>query len=229
MPVAMTYNSLVADLNNYLQRYDPLVTNQIPQFISLAQYRIPREMKLLGFRSEVVGTFDGTCQSTGIMQKPSDWRKTISFYVATDGNGNLSLSGTVHTPVLERDYDYVRTIYPDPTVQGTPRFFADADYTHWLVQPSPNIGAPFKIPYYGQLTYLDATTQTNWLTQNAPDLLLYASLLEAIPFVKVDERIPVWQGLYQNAKVALQAQEAEGKYATSAIVGEPQPPSVLPK
>src|SRR5579872_4543051 len=117
MVSAMTYSSLVSNLNNYLQRYDTLIINQIPQFVSLAQYRIPREMKLLGFRSEVVGTFDGTCQSTGIMQKPSDWRKTISFYVATDGNGNLSMTGTVHTPVLERDYDYVRTAYPNPAVQ----------------------------------------------------------------------------------------------------------------
>lgn len=222
MPSAMTYNSLVADLESYLQRTDQLVINQIPQLINLAQIRIPREMKLLGFRQEVTGVFDGTAQSTGIMQKPSDWRKTISFYVAT------GTDGTVHTPVLERDYDYIRTVYPDPSVQGTPRFYADADYEHWLVQPSPSSAMPFKVPYYSQLTYLDNTTQTNWLTINAPDLLLYASLLEAIPFLKVDERIPVWQGLYTNAKLALQAQEVEGRYSTQAVIGEPQPPSVMP-
>lgn len=223
MPTAMTFSSLQTTLEAYLNRKDANVTANIDTFILLAQIRIPREMKLLGFRSEVTGTFDGTCQTTGMMQKPADWRKTISFYVAT------GTDGTVHTPVFERDYDYVRSIYPDPSIQGTPRFFADADYSHWLVQPSPSSAIPFKIPYYGQLTYLDNTTQTNWLTINAPDLLLYACLLEAIPFLKVDERIPVWQGLYTNAKTALQAQEVEGKYATSALVGEPQQPSVMPK
>ncbi len=223
MPTAMTYSSLVASLEAYLQRQDALVISNIPTFILLAQIRIPREMKLLGFRSEVTGTFDGTAQSTGIMQKPSDWRKSIAFYVGTGTNN------TVHTQVLERDYDYVRTIYPDASVQGTPRFYADADYEHWLVQPSPSTAFPYKIAYYGQLTYLDNTTQTNWLTVNAPDLLLYASLLEAIPFLKVDERIPVWQGLYTNAKMALQAQEMEGRFDTQAIIGEPQPPSAMPR
>ena len=228
MPTAMTYNSLVADLEAYLQRTDSLVVNQIPQFINLAQIRIPRELKLLGFRAEVTGNFDGTAQSSGIMQKPSDWRKTIAFYVATT-SGALSLTGNAHTPVYERDYDYIRTVYPNPTVQGTPRFYGDADYNHWLIQPSPNIGAAYKIPYYSTLTLLDATTQTNWLTVNAPDLLLYACLLEAIPFLKVDERIPTWQGYYNAAKQALIMQEIEGKYDTAAIVGEPQQPSVQPR
>lgn len=219
----MTYNSLVNDLTAYLQRSDTLITNQIPQFIALAQIRIPRELKILGFRQEVTGVFDGTAQSSGIMQKPADWRKTISFYVGTGSTNNI------HTPVLERDYDYLRTVYPNPTIQGTPRFFADADYEHWLVQPSPSSALPYKIPYYATLTQLDNTTQTNWLTVNAPDLLLYASLIEAIPFVKTDERIPVWQGMYTAAKQALIIQEIEGKYATSATVGEPQNPSLLPR
>lgn len=223
MAVAMTYSSLVSSLEAYLQRQDALVLANIPTFIQLAQIRIPREMKLLGFRQEVAGNFDGTAQSTGIMQKPSDWRKTIAFYVGT-GEGN-----NTHTPVFERDYDYVRSIYPDATVQGTPRFYADADYNHWLVQPSPSSGFPFKIPYYSTLTPLDETTQTNWLTVNAPDLLLYASLLEAVPFLKVDERIPVWQGFYQAAKQALQGQEVEGRFDTQAITPEPQPASVSPR
>lgn len=223
MPSTMTYTSLVADLKAYLQRYDPLVTNQIPQFIALAQIRIPREMKILGFRNEVVGSFNGSTLTSGIMAKPSDWRKSIAFYVGT------GTTNSVHTPVQERDYDYIRTVYPDPNVTGTPRFYGDAVYNYWLVQPTPSSALPYKIAYYGTLTQLDQSTQTNWLTINAPDLLLYASLLESVTFVKTDERIPVWQQLYLNAKMALQNQEVEGKYDTQAIVGEPQPPSVAPR
>lgn len=217
MPQAMTYASLVSDLENYLQRDDVLVTNQIPRFIMLAQQRIPREMKLLGFREEVTGTFDGSAQSTGIMQKPSDWRKTIAFYVGT-GIGN-----NVHSPVFERTAEFIRTVYPDPTSPGTPQFYGDVDYEHWILGPSPDEAYPFKIDYFGTLTMLDETTTTNWLTVNAPDLLLYACLLEAVPFVKADERIQVWQGLYANAKAALQAQDIEGLYDTQQIAGNPEP------
>jgi len=139
------------------------------------------------------------------------------------------IDNNIHTPIFERDYDYIRSIYPDASVQGIPNFYADADYEHWLVQPSPSSALPFKIPYYSTLTLLDDTHQTNWLTVNAPDLLLYASLLEAIPFLKVDERIPVWQGYYNAAKIALINQEVEGRFDTAAVIGEPQPPSVQPK
>ena len=223
MPQALTYNSLVTDLEAYLQRTDALVQAQIPRFIMLAQNRIPREMKLLGFREEVTGAFNGNTLTTGIMQKPADWRKTIAFYVGT-GTNNVT-----HTPVLERTYEYIRTVYPDPTSTGTPRFYGDADYNNWFVAPTPSSALPYKIAYYSALTMLDSTTQTNWLTINAPDLLLYACLLEAVPFLKTDERIPVWQAMYTQAKTSLQIQEMEGRFDTQAIVGEPAPPSTAPR
>ncbi len=225
MAVAMTYSSLITTIQAYLQvnnNNSPAIAN-IPTFVALAQARIPREMKLLGFRSEVTGNFDGGTQNSGLMSKPSDWRKTIAFYVATGSDVN------VHTPILQRDYSYIRTVYSDPSLRGTPRFYGDADYQHWLVQPSPSSSMAYKICYYSTLTQLDNTAQTNWLTVNAPDLLLYASLLEAVPFLKVDERIPVWQGLYQNAKTALQAQDIGEKYDQAANIFEPQPPSIQPR
>ena len=223
MSVVLTYASLIQDLQNYLQRQSSLIVEMIPTFVMLAQQRIPRETKLLGFRQEVIGNFDGTAQSTGIMQKPSDWRKTIAFYVGT-GSTN-----SIHTPVFERDYDYIRTVFPDATVQDVPRYYADADYNHWLVQPSPPSALPYKIAYYSTLTMLDNTNQTNWLTQNAPDLLLYASLLEAVPFLKDDDRVVIWQGYYNAAKTALIAQDTGGLFDTQAIVSQPTPQSVLPR
>lgn len=222
MSTAQTYSSLKTDLGKYLQRYDALITDQIPQFIALCQIRIPREMKILGFRQEVTGTFSGSTLTNGIMQKPSDWRKTIAFYVGTGADNNT------HTPVLSRDYSYIRTVYPDASVTGTPRFYGDAAYNYWLVQPTPT-AMPYKIPYFGTLTQLDDTTQTNWLTENAPDMMLYGSLLEAMPFIKTDERIQVWQAAYDRGKVALQTMEIEGKLDTAAYIYEPQVASVLPR
>lgn len=217
MPTGMTYNSLVQDIQSYMQRYDTLVTDNIGLWVMFAQQRITREMKILGFREEVTGNFDGNAQSTGIMAKPADWRKTIAFYVGVGAGNNT------HFPVYERTYEFIRTVYPDPTQQNVPRFYGDADYNHWLLGPSPDQTYPFKIAYYGTLTFLDDTTQTNWLTVNAPDLLLYACLMESIPFVKADERIPIWTGAYQNAKAALQAQELNGLYDSAQIAGNPQP------
>lgn len=220
MAVALTYTSLVSNLQNYLQRYDTLVLNQIPYFVLWAQQRIARELKLLGFRTEVTGLFSGDTLTTGIMPKPADWRKTAAFYIGTGTDNNT------HTPLFERTYEYLRTNFPDPTDTGQPQFYADADYQHWFIAPTPATGSPYKIVYFQIPPLLDDTTQTNWLTNYAPDLLLYASLLEAVPFLKADERIPVWQSMYAQAKASLQGQDLEGLMDQAAVSAEPQPGSV---
>lgn len=206
MPAAMTYTSLVSDLQNYLQRYDASIINQIPRFIMIAQQALPRDLKILGFREEVTGTFEADTETTGLMAKPSDWRKDIAFFIGTGTNFNT------HSPVYKRTYEYIRQVYPDATVQGIPRFYGDASWNYWLIGPAPNpVLAPyFKIAYYGTLVLLDGTNGTNWITQNAPDWILYRCLLEAAGFVKTDERIPVWQQEYDRATASLLKQDAKG-------------------
>jgi hypothetical protein len=61
--------------------------------------------------------------------------------------------------------------------------------------------------YYELPALLDDTQQTNWLTDYAPNLLLYGALLEATPFLKNDERLPTWQGFYQAAANALNTED----------------------
>ena len=50
--------------------------------------------------------------------------------------------------------------------------------------------------YYQKLTALSASNETNWFTDNAPDLLLFGCLLAAVPFVGDDARAPMWQAQY---------------------------------
>jgi hypothetical protein len=45
------------------------------------------------------------------------------------------------------------------------------------------------------------------LTEYAPDLLTYATLLEATPFLKNDERIATWQAMYDRAAQALNGED----------------------
>jgi len=205
MPESLTYSSLVTDLQGYLQRDGDAVLAQIPRFIMLAQQRIPRELKILGFREEVTGNFDANIVATGIMSKPEGWRKTIVFYVSVDG--------VTHIPVYERTSEYIRTVYPNikpnPT-SDVPRFYGDINFDYYLLGPAPYATFAYKIAYYSTLSLLDNINETNWLTKNAPDLLLYACLLEAVSYLKVDERIPVWEKAYDRAASALLKQEVMG-------------------
>jgi hypothetical protein len=101
-----------------------------------------------------------------------------------------------------------------------PVFYADYNYTNWIIAPTPDAAYPIEILYYELPVLLDENTQTNWLTQYAPNLLLYATLLEAAPFLKNDERIPVWQSMYQSAAQALQGEDMSKILDRSAVRNE---------
>ena len=116
-------------------------------------------------------------------------------------------AGSRRTPIFARSYEDVRNYWPNDTVRGVPEFYADYNYDHWLIVPTPDANYPFEVVYHEMPRLLDETNQENWLTEYAPRALLYASLLEATPFLRNDERIPVWQQFYAEEMAALNAED----------------------
>ena len=185
---AMTYDSLKADIAIYAERNDEPFVTQIPNFISLAENRLAQEVKPLGFVRVVTGNINGNT-----LNKPIRWRRTKNFMITVMGERKF---------LFERSYEYCRTYAPDATA-GVPRYYADYDFEHFFIAPFPNAVYPFELSYYERPNPLSDSVQTSWTTQYAPQLLLYASLLEAQPFLKTSERIPEFQGLFDRALNAL--------------------------
>ena len=190
----MTYNSLVENIQSYLNRTDDDTVDKIPLFIMLAEQIIASQIKFLG--NLMVQTSNMTINQP-IIDKPARWHKTVSMNVTVDGQKQ---------PVFLRKYEYLREFTPDATTTGAPVYYGDYDYTHWLVAPSPDVAYDFEVLYYERLQPLDSSNQTNWFTIYAPQALLYGSLLQAMPYVKNDERMPMWQ---QNYDLIIQTLKQE--------------------
>lgn len=185
MHSAMTYTSLVEDIQKYCERDDSPFVDQIPQFIFLAENRLASENKPLGYIKTVSGDLNGE-----VMVKPVRWRKTKSFSLLVNGSRQY---------LNNRGYEYCRAYWPDSTKVDIPVYYADYDYEHFFICPKPDLQYNFELQYYELPQPLTETNQTNWNTQYAPQLLLYASLMEAMPFLKTPERIPEFQALYDRA------------------------------
>lgn len=203
MATGMTYATLKQDVQRYLERgsslaADPIVFEQIPRLINLAERRIARELKIQGFINVVTTTLS---VGNGIIAKPDRWRDTVSMFIGTGATNNNRQA------LYTRSYDYLRAYWPDGGETGQPIFYADYDYNHWLLAPTPDAEYPIEILYYELPPLLDEEHQTNWLTENAPEILLYATLLEATPFLKNDERIPVWQNMYDRSAGMLNGED----------------------
>jgi hypothetical protein len=188
----MTYDSLVEDIQSYLERTDTGTLDKIPRFIMLAEQIITSEIKFLG-NLVVVGSNMVLGEAT--IAKPARWRKTVSMNVTVAGD---------RQPVLLRTYEYLREYWPDPSSTDIPLFYCDYDYEHWLIAPTPADAYSYEVLYYERNQPLDSSNQSNWFTEYAPQALLYGSLLQAMPFLKNDERIPMWQSQYDKIIAVLQ-------------------------
>lgn len=202
----MTYDSLVADIQTYAERNDAPFVNQIPRFIMLAENRIASEIRGLGLVKVVSSRFEGN-----VIKKPARWRENVNM---------IALVNSKTVIMKERTYEYCRVFAPDASVTGVPRFYADYGYEHWFIAPTPSSDYQFEASYFERPEPLSSINQTNWTTQYAPQLILYAALLEAQPFLKNDDRVATFQGFYTGAGTAVTNEAKRRAFDRSSGVRE---------
>jgi hypothetical protein len=190
----MTYTTLAENIQSYLERDDTATVAKIPLFIMLAEQVIASQIKFLGNLTVNTSTM---VAATATIAKPARWHKTVSMNVTVNGE---------RQPILLRKYEYLREYWPDPTATGVPCFYADYDYTNWLIAPTPASAYNFEVLYYERIQPLESSNQTNWFTIYAPQALLYGSLLQAMPFLKNDTR-QIFQEKYSQSLSALKLED----------------------
>lgn len=194
MAESMTFTSLKEDMRRYLERGnsgDTEVFEQIPRLITLAERSLARAIKVQGFIVPYIQTLQ---TGVSVYAKPARWRETISMNYGTDATG--AAAGNNRKQLYPRALEYCRVYWPNSDERDVPEFFADYDYDHWLIVPTPVAAFNWEVVTYSIPPLLGDDNQTNWLTDYASNALLYRCLLEAAPFLKNDERLQVWQGLY---------------------------------
>lgn len=199
----LTYDSLVSTIEQYLERNDAAVVQQIPVFITLAEFEIAQQIKTLGQIEVAQGVMS---VGNPIVQKPARWRKTVSMSVTSGGD---------KTPVFLRKYEYL-TNYNAESPNGLPLYYGDYNYDNWFVSPIPDQAYTFEVLVYQRLLPLSSATQTNWITNNAPNAILFGALLQAVIYLKDDAR-QIFQQKYDMAMQALKAEDLTRVGDRSAI------------
>jgi len=200
----MNYNSLVLNIQQYMERDDADFIAQIPNLIALAESSIAAELKTY-LQLIVVETNLATNQT--VLNKPSRWRKTVSMKV----NGK---------PILMRSQDYVAQ-YLSESTGGQPLYYSEYDYNNWNFAPAPDTSYPVEIIYYAEVQPLDETNQQNLWTAIAPQAMLYGTLLQAQGYLKALDKLPVWKGYYTDAINALKKEDNSRRVDRNTSVQEP--------
>lgn len=186
MSINITYTELLKLIPAYLEQRGEAFKAQIPIFINLAENRIATDMKQQGFQAVVTGQM----ALSNVQPKPVFWRETLSF--------NYKLGGVWKSMSL-RSLEYLKRYWPDTEEKAPPVYYADYNINNFYVAGTPGLPYDFELTYYARLDPLSETKNTNWLTMNAPQALLYATLLEAAMWLKNPAAEQKWMQYYQIA------------------------------
>lgn len=199
-----TYDNLVQDVQDYMERDDPDFIAQIPTLIGLAESAIAAELKTL---LQLVVVQTNLTTGDPVLIKPTRWRKTVSMKI----NG---------APVLLRSQDYVAQ-YLSESEPGVPKYYAEYDYNNWNFAPEPDDDYAVEIIYYSLVQPLDSTNQTNLFTQIAPQAMLFGTLLQAQGYLKALDKLPVWKSYYTDCINALKKEDQTRRVDRNTSVQEP--------
>ncbi len=193
-----TYAELQTAVGNWLNRGD--LTSYIPDLIMLGERKIYRDLRIRAMETALSGTI-----ASGVIAVPSDYIELKSAYI----NSSPTLQ------LQRRNVEFIYDKYPVRASEGRPKFIA-REGSNFIFGPYPDSGYTVQGIYYKRLTALSVSNTTNWFTDNAPDLLLYASLVEAEAFVKNDARIPLWVAGYERVKAMIEKEDKREAFSGSA-------------
>ena len=176
--MSFTLTTLKQSVQDWTENDESTFVGELDFFIKNAEERIFKTVDLDYFRKNVEGT---TTASNKFLQKPSDYLATFSLSVVSSGS-NVFL--------LQKDVNYLQEFHPDPTVTGTPKYYAQFDVDNFILAPTPSSAFAVELHYYYRPASLTTDNSgTTWISTNAPDALLYGTLVEAYTFMKGEKDI----------------------------------------
>jgi hypothetical protein len=202
--VITDYASLKSAVADYLNRQD--LTSVIPTFIQLAEKEFNRTLRVREMLNRSQATIN-----TQYIALPDRFLEMRNLRIDTS-RGWKSLR--VMSP---EQIDENRTTFHG-NVTGEPEGYTLNPDDSIEVTPAPDDTYTVEMTFYQGIEGLSDSTDTNWMLDKNPDLYLFGALLQSAPYLKEDERIAVWSGLYRSLFTDIQAESDRAKYAGSTPI-----------
>lgn len=140
----MNYNELSQTIQDYVETTEPLFVLNIPTFVKQAEERIYNTVQLPSLRKNVVGT---ATQNNKYLSCPNDYLSSFSMAVIR-ANGEYEY-------LLNKDVNFIRQAYPQPTDVGLPRYYAlfgsqfsNRNELSFILGPTPDANYNVELHYF---------------------------------------------------------------------------------
>jgi|TARA_R100000329_G_scaffold73524_1_gene63900 hypothetical protein len=191
--MSFTLATLKSTVQDYCETSETTFVAELDTFIQEAEERILKNVELPVFRKNVTGN-----ATTGFqyLATPSDFLATYSLALIVN---------SVYTYPLFKHVTFIRDYTPNASTTGETKYYALFDDNTFILAPTPASDYSFELHYKYRPASLTSTSGTDktWLSDNAPDALLYGTLVEAATFLKIPEEAAQYEQRFVLAMTAL--------------------------
>jgi len=189
----VNYTELVTAVSDYTENTFP--TADMNTFIKQAEQRIYNTIQFPSLRKNVTGL---TTASNKYLSCPQDFLSVYSMAVFPTGGEYVYL--------LNKDVNFIREAYPQPTDTATPKYYAlfgpqstDLNELTFILGPTPDVVYNVELHYFYYPESI-VTAGTSWLGDNFDTVLLYGTLVEAYTYMKGEQdMMALYDGKYKEA------------------------------
>ena len=192
----MNYTELSNAIQAYTENTEADFVANIPVFVEQAEQRIFNSVQFPSLRSNVTGA---TTTNNKYLQCPTDFLAVYSLAI-------INASGE-YEYLLNKDVNFIRQAYPQPTDTGIPRYYAlfgprsdnPAELT-FILGPTPDAAYGAELHYFFYPPSITVSPYTSWLGDNFDPVLLYGSLVEAYTYMKGEaDMMQLYNGKFMEA------------------------------
>lgn len=204
-----SYSGLQQAIREWANRTDTEFINNIPLFISLSEQQFFMDCPLLGSEVYASGTF---AVGNPRILKPALWGQNLSLlYLDDDDNWHILKKISNESIYTYNNKSTGKLDAPNEL----PLYYADEGYDYLLISPTPQSAFTYVWAFFQKIAPLSFTNTSNWITQNAYDILFYACMQKAYLFIDNQQNAEIFRALYQERAQAYLKYDADRHFDRS--------------
>jgi len=186
----MNYSELVSNVRDYAEVGSEVLTDSlINTFIVNVENRIQREIDIDAFRKFQFSSFT---IGSPFVTVPDDF----AFERGVQIKDQITKD---RTWLEQRDTTFIDEYNVDRSDTGTPKYYANWDQNTLIVAPTPDAAYEIELWYNKTPDRLSSTNTTTYLSNNAPEVLIYGTVVEAFSYLKNPTYVQLYDQKYAQA------------------------------
>ena len=206
----MNYSELLDNIRNYTEVTSDVLSNSVINvFLTNIENKVARQLDSDDQRRYATTTFEANNAFLDVSGPEGGFRFARGLQLI-DANNNITWLEQRDTTFID-EYSITRSQAGSST-NGQPKYWANWDATNLILAPTPDQVYTIEMWYDETPQHMDTSnaSATTFLSNNAPEVLLYGVLGETFSYLKNTQDMQLYEQKFQQA-LQLYANEQMGR------------------